>query len=119
MKVAITSTGPDLSSPFDLRFGRAKYLILVDVPGRTYVALDNAIAKNAAEGAGIQAAQNVIDSKAEAVITGNCGPKAFRALRAAGIKVYLAPDGTVAENLARFDQGELTATAAANVDGHW
>jgi predicted Fe-Mo cluster-binding NifX family protein len=119
MKLAITSTGPDLSSPFDSRFGRAKYLIIVDTPARAFAAVDNALAMNAAEGAGIQAAQNVIDNKVEAVITGNCGPKAFRALSAAGITVYLAPEGTVTENLDRFDHGQFLPAVAANVDGHW
>jgi predicted Fe-Mo cluster-binding NifX family protein len=119
MKLAITSTGPDLSSSFDPRFGRAKYLLVVDTPLRGFGAEDNAVAMNAAEGAGVQAAQHVIDSEAEAVITGNCGPKAFRALHAAGIKVYLAPEGTVAENLDRFDHGQFLPAPAANVDGHW
>jgi predicted Fe-Mo cluster-binding NifX family protein len=119
MKLAITSIGPELSSPFDPRFGRAKYLLFVDTPLRTFTALDNAVAMNVAEGAGIQAAQNVIDNKAEAVITGNCGPKAFRALQAAGIRVYLAPEGTVSENLDKFDHGQFLPAGSANVDGHW
>jgi predicted Fe-Mo cluster-binding NifX family protein len=119
MKLAITSTGPDLSSRFDMRFGRAKYLLIVDTPFRTFQSVENQVAMNAAEGAGIQAAQNVIDHGAEAVVTGNCGPKAFRALRAAGIKVYLAPEGTVGENLDRFDHGQFLPSPGANVDGHW
>ncbi len=61
---------------------------------------------NATQGAGIQAAQAVIDNKATAVITGHCGPKAFRALKAAGIEVFLAPDGTVDEAVTRFEAGE-------------
>jgi predicted Fe-Mo cluster-binding NifX family protein len=119
MKLAITAAGPDLSSPFDTRFGRAKYLLFVDTPFRTFTSLENGAAMNAAEGAGIQAAQNVIDNNAKAVITGNCGPKAFRALKAAGIQVYLAPDGTVTENLDRFDRGQFLPASGANVDGHW
>jgi predicted Fe-Mo cluster-binding NifX family protein len=119
MKLAITATGPELSSRFDPRFGRAKYLLFVETPFRTFVPLENSAAMNAAQGAGIQAAQHVIDNQAEAVITGNCGPKAFRALEAAGVRVYLAPDGTVAENLDRFDHGQFLPAAAANVDGHW
>lgn len=119
MKLAVTAGGPDLSSPLDARFGRARYLVLVDTPFRTVESVDNKAGVNAAEGAGIQAAQNVIDHKAEAVITGNCGPKAFRALAAAGITVYLAPNGTVSEAVDRFDRGQLLPANAANVDGHW
>ena len=70
MKLAITATGPDLSSGFDPRFGRAKYLLFVDMPLRTFVSFENKAAMDAAQGAGIQAAQNVIDHGAEAVVTG-------------------------------------------------
>jgi predicted Fe-Mo cluster-binding NifX family protein len=119
VKLGVTATGPELTSRFDTRFGRAKYLLLVDTPFRTFEAIENTVAMNAAQGAGIQAAQNVIDHEVEAVITGNCGPKAFRALEAAGIRVYLAPEGTVAENLDRFDHGQFLPASGANVDGHW
>ncbi len=119
MRLAITATGPELSSPIDQRFGRAKYLLIVDTPERTVLALENSAGMNAAQGAGIQAAQAVIDNKATAVITGHCGPKAFRALKAAGIEVFLAPDGTVDEAVTRFEAGELKATPAADVDSHW
>ncbi len=119
MKLAVTSVGPDLSSQMDQRFGRARYLVIVDSPEGTATALDNRLAQNAAEGAGIQAAQNVIDSKATALITGHCGPKAFRALQAAGIEVYKAEEGTVAEAVAQFEAGKLQKLAGADVNSHW
>jgi len=119
VKLAITATGPELSSLIDQRFGRARYLLIVDTPERTAVVIDNLAGMNAAQGAGIQAAQSVIDNQAEAIITGHCGPKAFRALKAAGIDVYLAPEGTVADAVDRFDAGELKLAPAADVDGHW
>jgi len=119
MKVAITASGPDLSSQVDQRFGRARYLLVVDLPERTVQAVDNQAGMNAAQGAGIQAAQNVVDNKASVLLTGHCGPKAFRALKAAQIDVYLTPAGTVEEALDQFEAGRLTPTASADVDGHW
>lgn len=119
MKLAITAAGPELSSPVDQRFGRARYLLVIDTPERTMLAIDNLAGMNAAQGAGIQAAQSVIDSKASVLITGHCGPKAFRALQAAGIHVYLAPGGTVDQAIGRFQTGELELAPAADVDGHW
>jgi predicted Fe-Mo cluster-binding NifX family protein len=56
---------------------------------------------------------------AQAVVTGNVGPKAFRILNAAGIKVYLSAEGTVAEAIRKFKAGELKETTVANVEGHW
>ena len=119
MKLVITAAGPDLSSSVDERFGRAPYLLLVDTPDRTFQAIDNRAGVGAAQGAGIQAAQSVIDSKASVLITGHCGPKAFRALTAAGVHVYLTPGGTVDEVISRFETNELALAPAADVDGHW
>lgn len=119
MRLAITAAGPELSSPIDQRFGRARYLLIVDTPERTMLAIGNEAGMNAAQGAGIQAAQSVIDSKAAVLITGHCGPKAFRALKAAGIHVYLTPGGTVDEAIGKFQTGELALASAADVDGHW
>lgn len=119
MRIAVTAAGPELTSAVDQRFGRARYLIVVDTPERTLTAIDNQAGMNAAQGAGIQAAQNVIDNKATAVITGHCGPKAFRALKAGGVEVYLAPQGTVDSVISQFEAGDLTPAPAADVDGHW
>jgi len=119
MKIAITATGKDVSSNVDLRFGRAKYFIVVDTESDNAVVHDNTQNLNAAQGAGIQSAETVARLGAEAVITGNAGPKAFRTLNAAGIKVYLCPGGTVAEAIRSFKDGELKEATAANVDGHW
>jgi len=119
MKLAVTSSGPELSSPVDQRFGRARYLVVVDLPSGSAKAVDNTLARDAAEGAGIQAAQNVIDNQAEVLLTGHCGPKAFRALHAAGVDVYGVSGGTVAEAIDRFEEGGLSKLAGADVNSHW
>ena len=119
MKIAITATGKEISSAVDPRFGRAKFFIVVDTDTNDSAAHDNAQNLNAAQGAGIQAAETVARLGAEAIITGNVGPKAFRALNAAGIKVLLIKDGTVADAIRMFKVGELPEAVTANVDGHW
>ncbi len=118
MKVAITAGGQRLDDPLDQWFGLAKYLIIVDSDTNEVTVVNNVMNINAAEGAGIQAAQNVSKFGAEAVITGNVGPKAFRALAAAGISVYLCRQGTVSDALRKFRAGELTEATGANVHGH-
>ena len=119
MIVAITSTGSTLKSDLDKRFGRAQGFVLVDTETDEIKFIDNKQNLNAPQGAGIQAAQTVIDANASVVITGNCGPKAFRALSAADVTVYTADTPTVADALESFKQGKLTASDSANVDGHW
>ena len=74
---------------------------------------------DAAQGAGIQSAQTIVKAGAEALITGHCGPKAFRVLDAAGVKVFNTDALTVADALARYRAGQLSEAAAANVEGHW
>ena len=81
MIVVITTTGSDLDSPMDARFGRAKMLLCYNTDTDQYQTHDNSVNVNAASGAGIQTAQNVANLGAEAVITGNVGPNAIRTLR--------------------------------------
>ena len=119
MKVAVSATGPELTSTVDQRFGRARYFLVVDTPERSVRVVDNSPAVSATQGAGVQAAQAVIDSGAEALITGHCGPKAFRVLQAAGVKVYLNAQGTVEEALSQLETGQLVEAGAPDVESHW
>jgi predicted Fe-Mo cluster-binding NifX family protein len=119
MKVVVSSSGQSLDAPVDPRFGRAAFFIVVDTDTGACEAHDNAQNLNAAQGAGIQAAETVARLGAEAVITGHCGPKAFRALSAAGIKVVVGAEGSVNAAIEAFKSGTLAPTDAANAEGHW
>ena len=118
MKVAITSQGPHMNAAVDSRFGRARYFIVVDTDTGEFSAHDNTQNANAVQGAGIQAGRNVVDLGVEAVITGNVGPKAFAALQAGGVKVYIGATGSVADAIEVFRAGELECAGKANVEGH-
>jgi len=119
MKVAVTSEGTELASPVDPRFGRAKYFVVADLDTEGVETVDNLQNVNAAQGAGIQSAENVSRRGAEAVLTGHCGPNAYRALSAAGIAVYTGAAGTVQDALAAFQAGNLQKADSADVGGHW
>ena len=119
MKLAITSSGQTLDSQVDPRFGRAAYFIVVDADTGAFEAHDNAQNLSAAQGAGIQSAETISRLGAEVVITGHCGPKAFRTLTAAGIAVVVGAGGSVAEAIDRFQKGELQPASSADVEGHW
>ena len=120
MKVAVTSAGEAMDSVVDVRFGRARCFVLVDTETGEFTSKDNAQNLNAAQGAGIQAAQNVADLGAEAVITGNVGPNAFRTLSAADVKIFLCQgEITVQEALDLLKAGKLQEVDQANVQGHW
>ena len=119
MKIAITAQGKELSSKIDLRFGRAKFLLVVDTETDNFQVHDNELNLNAVQGAGIQTGQNIANLGAKAVITGNVGPNAFKTLNAAGVKIFLAEKQTVADAIETFKAGKLKEVDQANVEGHW
>jgi predicted Fe-Mo cluster-binding NifX family protein len=119
MRIAISAAGADLKAAVDPRFGRARNFLVYDLDSDEFEVVDNTRNLGAAQGAGIQAAKVVLDCGVEAVITGNCGPKAFHALEAARIKVYLFSGGTVSEAVEKYRSGELAPRSEANVAGHW
>lgn len=119
MKIAVTAVGREISSDLDLRFGRAKYFVVYNTDDKTFSAHDNNQNLNAAQGAGIQAAESVLRLGVDVIISGNVGPKAFRVLNAGEVKIYLCEKTTVEDAVHRFEAGELKEADAANVAGHW
>lgn len=119
MRIVITAQGETIQSQVDPRFGRARGFIVTDENGNAPLYLANDQNLHAASGAGIQAAQHVIEENPDCIITGNVGPKAFRVLSSAQVKIFIGASGTVADALQQFRDGALHETAVANVDGHW
>jgi predicted Fe-Mo cluster-binding NifX family protein len=119
MKIAITAKGTTLDVEVDPRFGRAPYIIIVDTETMAYEAMDNSENVNAFKGAGIQAATMVADKGAEVLLTGYCGPNAFKTVQAAGMKVVNDITGTVQEVVQKFQDGTVVYSDSANTDGHW
>ncbi len=119
MKIAITTAGNNLDSALDRRFGRAVSFLIYDLEAKSFTVIDNQQNLSAAQGAGIQAAEKIADQEVDVLLTGHCGPKAFRVLQAAGIKVYNTEAATVREALELFQQNKLKEAENADVDGHW
>ena len=119
MKIAVTATGQDLTGKMDPRFGRAANFIIVDSDTMEYDVVPNKQSLNLPQGAGIQAAKTIVDNGAQVLITGNCGPKAFRVLSQAGVQIVLGINETVGDAVERYQKGTLKASQSANVQGHW
>jgi predicted Fe-Mo cluster-binding NifX family protein len=117
MKLAISSSGQDLTARLDPRFGRCRYFLIVETDTMDFEVYDN---DNIAlgGGAGIQSAQFVSARGAKAVITGQCGPNAMQTLSAAGIQVYVGQAGTVQDLVNEFQEGRLTPATRANASAH-
>lgn len=114
-KIAVTSEGPSLDDRVDPRFGRAAGFVVVDLASMETEYIDNGGSQVMNQGAGIQAAENVANASAQAVLSGYVGPKAFAALSAAGIQVGQDVDGmTVREAVEKFKAGSVTVANEAN-----
>lgn len=119
MKIAVTSTGEDLSSTVDPRFGRARYFVVIDTDSGDFKVIDNSMSANAMQGAGVQAAEAVAREEVKVLVTGHCGPNAHRALKAAGIAVVVGASGSVSEAVQAFESGTLKESEGPDVEGHW
>jgi predicted Fe-Mo cluster-binding NifX family protein len=119
MKIAVTSKGVDLGSEVDPRFGRAAYILVVDSEALSFEVLDNKENVNAFKGAGIQAAKMVSETGVDVLLTGYCGPNAFKAMKAAKVGVANDATGTVREAVAAYVAGKLPLAEDANVEGQW
>ncbi len=117
MKIAITAQGDDLDVEVNPFFGRAPCFIFVDPESLAFDAVVNP-ALMSAGGAGISAAQLVVEHQAAAVLTGNVGPNAYGVLRAADVPIYLIDPCTVRQAVDQFKAGILEPLQQASAQAH-
>ncbi len=118
MKVAISATAPSLDAEVDPRFGRCQYFIIVDPETMEFEALENSNAM-AAGGAGITTAQMVANKGVGVVLTGNCGPKAYQTLSAAGVQVITGVVGRIRDAVEAYKAGKLQSSLQPSVEAHF
>jgi predicted Fe-Mo cluster-binding NifX family protein len=91
MKTIISSTGNDIKSQFDLRFGRAGWFCLLDEETGKTRFIKNAH-QDEPHGAGTRASETVIELGATKIISGDFGPKAKELLDKFNIQMVIIPD---------------------------
>ncbi len=98
MKVAITSTGNNLESKLDQRFGRCTFFVIYDIvtKGMEFIPNSN---KDAQEGAGPAAVQLVASRNVQRIISGEFGIKIKSLLDSLKIQmiVFKEPEKTIGE----------------------
>jgi predicted Fe-Mo cluster-binding NifX family protein len=118
-KIAVSCEEPGLDSQIDPRFGRAAGFCIIDPNTLDFQYINNGASQTLSQGAGIQAAETICRSGAGVVLTGYVGPKAFRALSAAGIQVGQNLENmTVRQAIAKYKAGEVEMASAPNRMGH-
>lgn len=92
MKTVITSGGSDLTSNFDLRFGRAAFFCIYDEETKNTSFFKNDYAE-VQGGAGIKTSEKMIELGIQKVISGDFGPKAKDLLDKFKIQMVVIQDG--------------------------
>ena len=87
-------------------FGRTPFFLIHDAQTNTTAYIANPAAE-AAGGAGLKAAQAVVDQEADILITVRCGENAAEVLKAAEIAIYKSEGTDAEENIRAFKEGRL------------
>ncbi|NFH80152.1 diguanylate cyclase [Clostridium botulinum] len=117
MKIAISSKGKTSSDLLDSRFGRCEYFQILDTEDKSFKILEN-IGQSSSGGAGIAAANQVIDENVEVIITGNLGPNAFELIDKAEIKAYKCESISIESALNKYNNNELEEIKLAGMAHH-
>lgn len=107
MRIAIPVDEKTMETNVCASFGRTPYFLIYDTEKKESMFLDNAAAASAG-GAGIKAAQTVIDNQADALLTPRLGQNAADVLKSAEIKTYQTTAGSAKDNIDAFIAGKLS-----------
>ncbi|PKM85710.1 MAG: dinitrogenase iron-molybdenum cofactor biosynthesis protein [Firmicutes bacterium HGW-Firmicutes-11] len=106
MKIAIPMDDKTMEGDVCISFGRAPYFLFYDIETKDVVFIENSAATSQG-GAGIKAAQMVVDNQVDALLTPRCGENAAEVLNAANVKIYKTSSASVQDNIAAFEEGTL------------
>ena len=107
MKIAIPVDGKSMETSVCQSFGRTPYYLIYDTESKESVYLDNSAVASQG-GAGIKAAQTIVDSNVSALLTPRCGENAAEVLKAANIKLYKTNNESIKDNIAALNDGKLS-----------
>ena len=107
MKIAIPTEDKSMEKGVCMSFGRAPYFLIYDMETGESMFAENSAA-NSRGGAGIKAAQAVVDTGAEALLTPRCGENAAGVIQAANLKIYKTMDDSIQDNIDAFKSGKLS-----------
>ncbi|MDD2504109.1 MAG: NifB/NifX family molybdenum-iron cluster-binding protein [Clostridia bacterium] len=106
MKIAIPVDEKTLESNVCASFGRTPYFLIYDTETKESEFFDNSAAASTG-GAGIKAAQTIVDNKANVLLTPRCGENAADVIKSADITIFKTRTGSVKDNIAAFIDGQL------------
>jgi predicted outer membrane repeat protein len=117
MKIVIPVNENNTDTAVCASFGRAPYFLFSDLTSKQTYFVQNTAATSTG-GAGIQAAQIVIDNGADVLLTPRCGEKAANVLLAADIKLYKTVSDNADDNIKAFEAGNLSPLSEIHAGFH-
>ena len=106
MKIAMPVDDKNMETSVCVSFGRTPYFLIYDTETKKGDFIDNSAAASQG-GAGIKAAQLVVDNKANVLLTPRCGENAAEVIKMANIKMYKTAGVSVIDNINTFIDGKL------------
>lgn len=100
-----------------LFFGRTPYFLFYDAESKSGEIFKN-FAAEASGGAGIKAAQFVLDNGADALITVRCGENAAALFKSAGVKIYKSLFENAMKNVEALLDGKLSELLSFHAGFH-
>lgn len=107
MRIAIPVDKKDNGAKVSTSFGRAPYFLIYDIESKESSFIENR-AKESKGGAGIIAAQTIVDNKVEVLLTPQCGENAAEVIKAADIEIYKTEGNNLEENIDKFINAKLS-----------
>ena len=100
-----------------ISFGRTPLFLLVNAENGEKEYLDNSGAASQG-GAGIKAAQILVDNGVDVLLTPRCGENAAAVFQAADVSLYKTVGDSVEDNLAAFADGKLLVLSEIHAGFH-
>lgn len=106
MKLIIPVENNEESTKINSSLGRAPYFYFINLETQDIEFIEND-AVNSSSGAGVRAAQNIINSGANILITPRCGEKAGNVLDSSDMKIYMSQGDDISKNIQLYKEGKL------------
>ena len=118
MKIALPVDEKNIETTICISFGRTPYFLVYDTESKATDFIDNSAAASSQGGAGIKAAQLIVDHNVEALLTPRCGENAAEVFNAANVKLYKTSSTNIKEMIKAFDEGKLAPLTEISAGQH-
>jgi len=115
-RMAVTSKGDGLDGEI-APMARSSFFIIFEGSPENSMVMENLVKKGGSESA-IKSAAELAKQKVDIVITGTIGPRAFKQLESAGVKVHAGCEGKVSDILEKCLKSKLPVCKKATYGGY-